>query len=223
MGIANNTHVYCTNCRHLEYVSVNNDDTGTNIQDDGLIPSCRFSCECCLDDPEDSRPYAERPHYEELQPEPELGNLLFGNFRGGYPLRQREEMQDIFGRFLDKFGCDCYGNPGYDAEKKAYILPGNTKELATGFGNDTFEIHPYYWGDDDDLAEIPNFIYRPAGLEMRWYKYPLRDAWSNIGLTPEMLKDICEKCLQSLSGEAGHDSQSFAGRSRKNLESERRL
>jgi len=76
MGIANNTHVYCTNCRHLEYVSDQDGRTVADFQDNDVIPSCKFSDTCCLYDPEDSKPYAERPHYEELSPEPELGNLI---------------------------------------------------------------------------------------------------------------------------------------------------
>ena len=175
--------------------SLNED--GKEIEDD-YYPVCIHSHECCLDNCEDSRPFSERPFYREYCG-PELGNLLFGNSHGEYPVVPREEMQDVFVDFLDKLGCDMYGIAMYDTENKVLIYPGNTKEIKTGFGNEVFEIHPYYWGDDDELCETPNFIYRPEGLELRWYKYPMRDSYSNIKLTAEKLREICGKCLESLS------------------------
>ncbi|MDF2885567.1 MAG: hypothetical protein K0R54_6141 [Clostridiaceae bacterium] len=52
-GIKNHTHVYCTNCRHFRL-------------DDEEIPYCPYEeKECDIRDCEDSRPFSERPMYEE--------------------------------------------------------------------------------------------------------------------------------------------------------------
>jgi len=51
------THVYCTHCKHFAVIQ----------QDDGPAPHCPFMDKCCLWDSEDSRPYSERPYYEEIK------------------------------------------------------------------------------------------------------------------------------------------------------------
>lgn len=45
---------------------------------------------------------------------------------------------------------------------------------------------------------MPNFFYKPEGIEIRWYKYPLRDAYSNTLLTKEKLWEIFEMCIESI-------------------------
>ena len=163
---------------------------------DGLIPTCIHEKECGIENCEDSTPKTERPFYEAKEPEPEIGNLLFGHSYGKYSVHPREDMERVFQPFLEKFDCDMYGNLPYADNKP--VLPPNTRAITTGFGNDVFEIHPYYWGSDEELENVANFIYRPLDLELRWYKYPLRDSWSNIELNPDMLRDICNKCLESV-------------------------
>lgn len=113
----------------------------------------------------------------------ELGNLLFGNSRGAYPV-DRDTYQDVFQDFLEKNGFDGYGH----------------KEGSGGdvFENDTFVVRPYYWGDDKDVAVLPNFVYKPENVEISWYKYPMRDAYSSIELTPEKFEKILSACEQSL-------------------------
>lgn len=51
--IDENTHVYCTKCKWFRLC-------------DEEIPYCLYSNECDIEDCEDSRPYKERPKYEEL-------------------------------------------------------------------------------------------------------------------------------------------------------------
>jgi hypothetical protein len=71
----------------------------------------------------------------------ELGNLLFGNSRGEFPVNR--SLQDVFceviGEPLKKLGLDFYQE----------------------FENDTFRLFPYYWGDctcgyEDEEAEWMN-------------------------------------------------------------------
>lgn len=120
----------------------------------------------------------------------ELGNLLFGNSRGNYPL-ERGHWQETFHEFLDEIGLDGYG----------YIDDEKLKEYETdrgGFENDVFLVNPYYWGEDEDIMEEPNFIYKPTGYEIDWYKYPLRDSYANKELTFEEFKEILNKCKESI-------------------------
>ena len=105
----------------------------------------------------------------------ELGNLLFGNSRGKYPIN-RTDFQDMFINFFESIGFNEYG----------YL--DNSNEY--GFENDVFKIQPYYWGEDEEKMGEPNFIYKPKNIKISWYKYMLRDAYSNIPLTKEMVEEI---------------------------------
>ena len=117
----------------------------------------------------------------------ELGNLLFGNSRGEYPLQPREKYDEIFvHEIMDKTDIDGYG-----------IVPREMwDDKARGYDCDLFSISPYYWGDDEDEAEKPNFVYKPTGLEIQWYKYPFRDSYSNKKITPEELQIILKECAE---------------------------
>lgn len=52
------THVYCTNCFNFRL-------------DDEELPYCCFENKCDINDCEDSKPFKERPYYEELKKESE--------------------------------------------------------------------------------------------------------------------------------------------------------
>ena len=114
----------------------------------------------------------------------ELGNMMFGNSRGKYAVEPREEYQDIFCDFLESIGCDMRG--------WSRIIAGNMTET------DKFIVRPYYWGEDDAEAERPNFLYKPTGLEIRWYKYPMRDAYSNQDVSIVEFAKILEDCRKSM-------------------------
>ena len=114
----------------------------------------------------------------------ELGNLMFGNSRGEYAVEPREEYQEAFARFLDKLGFDYHGHD----------------ERGNGMDNAVFTIRPYYWGEDESIAELPNFVYKPTGLEISWYKYPMRDAYSNQDVSMKDFEAILKDCLRSIFG-----------------------
>lgn len=44
----------------------------------------------------------------------------------------------------------------------------------------------------------PNFLFKPAGYELRWYKYPLRDSYSSHNLSIEQFEAMIDACLESL-------------------------
>lgn len=114
----------------------------------------------------------------------------------------RNEWQDYFCKFLEDCGFD--GIYGYVEDKslQKYIVKVDSKdefsEQAEMFDNGVFKILPYWWGDSDNITDLPNFFFYPTGFEMVWYKYPLRDAWSNMPITFEEFKNMIDKCRESL-------------------------
>ena len=50
----------------------------------------------------------------------------------------------------------------------------------------------------DEKAALPNFVYKPTGLEISWYKYPMRDAYSNQDVSVVEFAKILEDCKQSM-------------------------
>jgi|GEM_PF-1772583 len=119
----------------------------------------------------------------------ELGNLLFGHSRGEYQI-DRESCQKLFDAFLEETHCDGYGY----AEKDD--LYANERG---GLSTDTFCIRPYYWGEDEKEAELPNFEYFKDKLEIRWYKYPVRDAYANKPVDAAYLRAVLADCKASLT------------------------
>lgn len=157
----------------------------------------------------------------------ELGNELFGHSTGEYQLR-RDKWEDVFHDFLNDCKFDSYGYIDDDKLEKKYghrkeskysnrdIYGDNCKNETIKnnldyhshihyFDNDVFMVNPYYWGDSADLADIPNFIYYPENIEIKWYKYPLRDAWINKQITFEEFYNILNKCKESLKSERNTD------------------
>jgi hypothetical protein len=96
----------------------------------------------------------------------EFGNLIFGNSRGTHPVDR--SLQDQFSDWMLKLGFDSYGN--FD----------DGTEWTWGFGNDVFNIQPYYWGDCDceyDLKEyqwLEEHSHREACYQTEYRK--IRDA-----------------------------------------------
>ena len=83
----------------------------------------------------------------------------------------RDEFQNRFAEWLEGNGFDGYGY--YDNQDHKNVTDRG------GFENDIFLINPYYWGDDEEIAEQPNFVYKPKNIVIEWYKYPFRSSYSN--------------------------------------------
>lgn len=116
----------------------------------------------------------------------ELGNLMFGNSQGEYPIEDRMPWQEAFFEvFGDKF--DSYG-----------YYEGREQTDRGGYENDVFVLNPYYWGEDEKIGEEPNFLYKPTGWEIQWYKYPMRDAYQNRDVLLEEAVRIWKKCRASM-------------------------
>lgn len=66
-----------------------------------------------------------------------------------------------------------------------------------GFKNDVFEVHAYYWGDDEELIYRPNFQWR--NVKISWYKHVGRGLFVIEGeLTEKTISIMLEECLESL-------------------------
>ena len=66
------------------------------------------------------------------------------------------------------------------------------------FFNDFFTIRSYYWGDDEEEINKPNFEVPSEKFELEWYKYPFRSSYANVEITPQMWNELIQKCLKSL-------------------------
>lgn len=66
--------------------------------------------------------------------------------------------------------------------------------------------HDKLWADFVDTDDhspnccivLPNFHFKPTDFQLRWYKYPLRDSYSNARLTVSMLRKMVNECIRSL-------------------------
>ncbi|KEI84177.1 hypothetical protein N493_20075 (plasmid) [Clostridium botulinum B2 433] len=117
----------------------------------------------------------------------ELGNLLFGNSRGAFKFPDRQLANSSEWEALCKKAkiSIFYGDP--EVSRDFY-----------GFDNEVFTVRPYCWDDDEEKAELPNFVYKPTGFEIKWYKYAFRDSYMNQNLTPLQILDIFKKCSESI-------------------------
>jgi len=116
----------------------------------------------------------------------ELGNMLMGHSRGAYPIPDRNMYQDILRPLFDALSADSYG---------------------IHFDNAVFEMHPYCWCDKDECPQCSlgtqfNWVFKPTGFQLSWYKYALRDSYTNQVVNPTMFKDMVDTCIASLT----HDS-----------------
>jgi len=116
----------------------------------------------------------------------ELGNLLFGHSHGEYPIPRHTGYEAELSLLFETLGSDLYG---------------------IDFENEVFVTTPYYWGDcecegeyhDEDCPTMkPNFYHKSSGLEIYWYKYPLRDSYSNQKLDRMGFRKIIDECIESI-------------------------
>jgi len=66
------------------------------------------------------------------------------------------------------------------------------------FSNDFFTMRPYYWGDEEDEMDKPNFEIPSENFRLTWYKYPFRSSYASEKLTPKRWNDLVQKCIKSL-------------------------
>jgi hypothetical protein len=116
----------------------------------------------------------------------ELGNMVFGHSRGEVQMPRQSGFEDELLRLIEE-------------------LPGgkNAGGYGVHFSNDVFEMHPYCWCDKEDCpqcetGEQANFLYKPTGYEIRWYKYILRDAYASAPMKIGKFSEMIDACIASL-------------------------
>ena len=100
--------------------------------------------------------------------------------------------QDFFVIFLEAIGLDGYGY----LNNKINLEYRNERG---GISTEKFEILPYYWGEEEEEINKPNFYYKPKNIYLEWYKYPLRSSYSNIKLNKKLLIEIVKDCISSIN------------------------
>ena len=121
----------------------------------------------------------------------EIGHLIFGELDGGYPFPRGDSKEPfkndhIFRKFLEDIGCDIYGY---------CFAPGRFNQFSWrnesgGISTDVFDVSPR------------GFYYRPSDFRLSWYKYALRDAYSNRQISHEEFVSILDGCRKSIAGES---------------------
>lgn len=127
--------------------------------------------------------------------QPELGNIVFGHSRGEFHVSRKWE---------EKF---------YDLVD---AINPDTDGYVENYENSTFRISRYWWGDctcgmGEDVevsahlstCELvkPNFHYKPTNYQIQWYKYPLRDSWSNYHITIDKFEKMIDDCIESMEND----------------------
>lgn len=108
-----------------------------------------------------------------------------------YHIPRHGDYEKLFHAFLERSGFD---EGGYIVNEEL----ANSTTLEYGFENNVFSLIPYYWGDDEDIMKLPNFKYKPSGLEIRWYNCPFRDAYCNCLIDVNGFYDMLAECEKSL-------------------------
>lgn len=72
------------------------------------------------------------------------------------------------------------------------------EETSTFFENDVFILRPYYWGLSEEIAEKPNFEYKPTDFKLKCYKHFMRGVTCNKEITNDDFRDIVKNCISSL-------------------------
>ena len=201
----------------------------------------------------------------------ELGNIVFGNSRGEYPIEREAGFEDELNRLFEAYA------PSRD---------NSWHEYGVEFENDIFSVFPYYWGDctcgydmkegefsdsvshsescyQTEFSKInhynlwnkhdawiekyvkplylkfdfsivgkewwhgcavrctcnyekqwevflsenshdkncpiikPNFLFKPTGFSIKWYKYLLRDSYMSQNITLDEFRKIVSECVES--------------------------
>lgn len=113
--------------------------------------------------------------------------------------RERFQRIDAFYRLCErllKMAGDEWGDPSYGAV----------------FENDVFKMRRFSWDDCDCMEQVerdeeppadcdvcgPNFVHKPSGYKLWWYKYPFRGAEHNRDYNSAEFEQIVLDCDRSL-------------------------
>jgi hypothetical protein len=106
-----------------------------------------------------------------------------------YPVDRDSYYTEIFTWFLNQIGCSETG-----------IYSKSTNFDHNGYENEIFRVSPFCWCLEDGGCKnchMPNFWYKPDNFQIRWYKYPFRDSYSNKPFNLEYFVKILIECEKS--------------------------
>ncbi|MBT1162126.1 hypothetical protein [Bifidobacterium sp. SO1] len=142
----------------------------------------------------------------------ELGNLLFGNSRGEYPVDRTSEPCDLLEWLLIGLGCDINGSGRLDEDVRrrmehAGFQPDWLVETTRGIdlhdpvsGERLLRTRAYWWDNGDDPeAKLPNLEIPALGFSLDWYKYMFRDSYANRPLTLGLINRMYELLMPVLT------------------------
>jgi hypothetical protein len=110
---------------------------------------------------------------------------------------------EIFAPLLEKFNLDYHGFPDrptnnvYVTETDKFrIIPGYDWECTCGAEDE--DPSGELACDHDENCDLlkPNFLYKPTGFKLYWYKYPMRGSEMVPGITTEEFMRIILDCMK---------------------------
>lgn len=84
-----------------------------------------------------------------------------------------------------------------------------TKGKGMSYYNETFSIMPYYWSGECTCGNLkyphkstclkvePNFLFKPNGYTIYWYKYVFKKAMANREVSVEQFREMLDICVES--------------------------
>jgi hypothetical protein len=113
--------------------------------------------------------------------EPELGQMLNGNPTGDYGTEEwQDALMDYLLEEIDRVHWNKY--------QEQWCRDEDPKLSGV-------EFRPYYWGDDETEAALPNMKFDGLTQEIRWYKHPGRGQSCSLELTKDEWVDWFNKAL----------------------------
>ena len=141
----------------------------------------------------------------------ELGQMLFGNATEEYSVPREKWIETPYYNLcfeISKIQHPYVVNDNFskseeelkweEEEREKYYSQFYESTEVQNFTNDFFIIRSYYWGDDEEEMDKPNFEIPSENFKLTWYKYPFRSSYSSEKLTPKRWNDLIQKCIKSL-------------------------
>ena len=120
----------------------------------------------------------------------------------------RDWHEDRFRQMLEDIGCSGYGHSDDDGPLAKCEVAFEPDDPHKHYVIDTplFTLRPFWWGDDDDdeIGNLPNFVYKPWDYQLDWYKYPMRGAYANFALKDDDFALMCDTCVRATRHFAKH-------------------
>ena len=132
-----------------------------------------------------------------------------------------EELKARWGRHMNDYGRMCLDQRPFIPASRPSLQDGAEWRLITnltdsgyygecyledrcndsgGFEDEVICIRPFDWGYDEDpvRASRPNFLFKPSGFNMEWYKYPWRSPEMSENLSLGEIRRIWRLCIDHL-------------------------